>query len=340
MIEDYATSTPLNNFVQNIDLPAKIEFSKLTDREATLVVEPLFPGYGTTIGNALRRVLLSSLPGAAVTAVKIKGVDHEFSTLPDVKEDVVEIILNLKKLRLTVHSDQAIKLVLKKTGAGAVLAKAIETPSEVEIVNQDQLIATLTSKQAKLDMEITVQAGRGYVPVEQRDKEKLDIGTIAVDAIFSPIRSVSFQVENIRVGQMTDYDKISMQIRTDGTVPPKEAVDQAAKILVDHFSLFTDVQVERETQITDAVKTADLSGQPASVNLGENDAAIEDLKLSTRTTNALYGAGLKKLSDVVSRKESELLSLSGFGETALKEVRKLLKKRGLSLPEDSVASDK
>lgn len=340
MIEDYATSTPLNNFVQNIDLPAKIEFSKLTDREATLVVEPLFPGYGTTIGNALRRVLLSSLPGAAVTAVKIKGVDHEFSTLPDVKEDVVEIILNLKKLRLTVHSDQAIKLVLKKTGAGAVLAKAIETPSEVEIVNQDQLIATLTSKQAKLDMEITVQAGRGYVPVEQRDKEKLDIGTIAVDAIFSPIRSVSFQVENIRVGQMTDYDKISMQIRTDGTVPPKEAVDQAAKILVDHFSLFTDVQAERETQITDAVKTADLSGQPASVNLGENDAAIEDLKLSTRTTNALYGAGLKKLSDVVSRKESELLSLSGFGETALKEVRKLLKKRGLSLPEDSVASDK
>ena len=340
MIEDYAASTPLNNFVQTIDLPSKIEFSKLTDREATLVVEPLFPGYGTTIGNALRRVLLSSLPGAAVTAVKIKGVDHEFSTVPGVKEDVVEIILNLKKLRLTVHSDQAIKLVLKKTGAGAVMAEAIETPSEVEIVNKDQLIATLTSKQAKLEMEITVQAGRGYVPVEQRDKEKLDIGTIAVDAIFSPIRSVSFQVENIRVGQMTDYDKITMQIRTDGTIPPKQAVDQAAKILVDHFSLFTDVQAQKETKLSDGSKEAVLPGQAAKVNLGANDAAIEDLKLSTRTTNALYGAGLKKLSDVVSRKESELLSLSGFGETALKEVRKLLKKRGLSLPDDAASNDK
>ncbi len=340
MIEDYAASTPLNNFVQTIDLPSKIEFSKLTDREATLVVEPLFPGYGTTIGNALRRVLLSSLPGAAVTAVKIKGVDHEFSTVPGVKEDVVEIILNLKKLRLTVHSDQAIKLVLKKTGAGAVMAEAIETPSEVEIVNKDQLIATLTSKQAKLEMEITVQAGRGYVPVEQRDKEKLDIGTIAVDAIFSPIRSVSFQVENIRVGQMTDYDKITMQIRTDGTIPPKQAVDQAAKILVDHFSLFTDVQAQKETKLSDGSKEAALPGQAAKVNLGANDAAIEDLKLSTRTTNALYGAGLKKLSDVVSRKESELLSLSGFGETALKEVRKLLKKRGLSLPDDAASNDK
>lgn len=340
MIEDYAASTPLNNRVQTIDLPAKIEFSKLTDREATLVVEPLFPGYGTTIGNALRRVLLSSLPGAAVTAVKIKGVDHEFSTVPGVKEDVVELLLNLKKLRLKVHSDQAVKLNLKKTGAGEVMADAIETPSEVEIVNPDQLIATLTSKQAKLDMEITVQAGRGYVPVEQRDKEKLDIGTIAVDAIFSPIRSVSFQVENIRVGQMTDYDKITMMIRTDGTVPPKAAVDQAAKILVDHFGLFTDVRAKKEAKPLKGVVAAALPGQQAKMNLGENDAAIEDLKLSTRTTNALYGAGLKKLSDVVSRSESELLSLSGFGETALKEVRKLLKKRGLSLREDQPAADK
>ncbi len=326
--------------MQTIDLPSKIEFSKLTDREATLVVEPLFPGYGTTIGNALRRVLLSSLSGAAVTAVKIKGVDHEFSTVPGVKEDVVELILNLKKLRLRVHSDQAVKLTLKKSGEGEVLAESIEAPSEVEIANKDLPIATLTSKQAKLEMEITVQAGRGYVPVEQRDKEKMDIGTIAVDAIFSPIRSVSFQVENIRVGQMTDYDKITMMIRTDGTVPPKEAVDQAAKILVDHFSLFTDVQAKKEAKPLKGAATVALPGQSAKMSLGDNDAAIEDLKLSTRTTNALYGAGLKKLSDVVSRRESELLSLSGFGETALKEIWKLLKKRGLALRDDPAVSDK
>lgn len=330
MIEDYATSTPINKYVNAIELPNKVEFSDLDDTEATLVVEPLFPGYGTTIGNALRRVLLSSLTGAAVTAVKIKGVDHEFSSLPGVKEDVVEIILNLKKLRLKVHSDQSVKLTLKKKGKGAVTSKDIDVPGDVEISSRDLVIANLTSPEANLEMEITARSGRGYVPVEQRDKDNLEIGTIAVDAIYSPIRSVSFQVENIRVGQMTDYDKVTMKVRTDGTLTPKEAVDQAAAILVDHFSLFTDVKKRKQEVKLVAEKKSRSEKSAGESVLGENDEAVEDLKLSTRTTNALYSAGLKTLGEVIARTEQDLLELPGFGETALKELKKLVKKKGLN----------
>lgn len=333
MTEDYAASAPHNKFVNTIDLPSRVEFSDLDELEGTLEIEPLFPGYGTTIGNALRRVLLSSLPGAAVVAVKIKGVDHEFSTIPDVKEDVVEIILNLKKLRMKVHSDKPVKLTVKKEGKGKVTAKDIEVPSEVEISTKDLEIANLTSDKAKFDMEITAQAGRGYVPVEQREKEKLEIGTIAVDAIFSPIRSVSFQVENIRVGQMTDYEKITMRIRTDGTLTPKEAVDQAASILVDHFGLFTDVKKKKAEVKVEKIEPKISEDEKTKTALGDNDEPIEELKLSTRTMNALYSAGLKTLGEVIARDEQELLDLPGFGETALKEIKKLLKKKGLELKE-------
>ncbi len=320
--------------MEKLELPSKVEFAKLDDLEATLTVEPLFPGYGTTIGNALRRVLLSSLPGAAVTAVKIKGADHEFSTVPNVKEDVVEIILNLKKLRVNVHSDQPVKLTIKKEGKGEILAKDIDASSDVEIATPDLLIATATSDQSKVEIEVTVQAGRGYVPVEHRDKEKLDIGTIAVDAIYSPIRAVSFQVENIRVGQMTDFDKVTMTIKTDGTITPKEAVDQASAILVDHFGLFTDIKKKKDEVPEAEIEKLEEKEEKKESVLGKNDVAIEDLGLSTRTTNALYGAGLKNLSDVIIRAESELLVLPGFGETALKEIGKLLKKRGLALKEE------
>ncbi len=319
--------------VKTIDLPDKVEFSDLDSKEATLVVEPLFPGYGTTIGNALRRVLLSSLPGAAVTAVKIKGADHEFSQISGVKEDVVELILNLKKLRLKVHSEKPVTLTLKKKGKGKVTAKDIEAPSDAEISTPELEIANLTDDKAELEVEITAQAGRGYVPVEQRDKEKLDIGTIAVDAIYSPIRSVSFQVENIRVGQMTDYDKVTMKIRTDGTLTPKEAVDQAAAILVDHFGLFTDVKKRKKEIKIEEKESPKPADTESKSELGENDEAVEDLKLSTRTTNALYSAGLKTLGEIIARSEQDLLGLPGFGETALKEVKKLLKKKGLELKE-------
>lgn len=225
--------------MEDILLPSKIEIVPGEDaRKATLVVEPCFHGYGTTLGNALRRVMLSSLPGAAVVAAKIKGVQHEFSPSDGVKEDVLEVMLNLKALRLRLFTDEPVRLTLKAKGDGEVTAGDIEKSSEVEIVNPDLHIATLTDKKAELEMEIFVQKGRGYLPVEERSKDKLELGMIAVDAVFSPVRDVGYKVENVRVGQITNFDKLVMNIETDGTITPAEAVDQSVKILVDHFALF------------------------------------------------------------------------------------------------------
>jgi len=224
--------------MENIFLPSKIEFKKSKEpNKGELVIEPLFFGYGTTLGNALRRVLLSSLPGAAVTSFKIKGVQHEFSTKEGVQEDILEIMLNLKQLRLKVFSDEPVVLKIKKKGSGDVLAKDIEKNSDVEISNKDLKIMTITDSKTELDMELTVEKGRGFDPTENREKENLPVGTIAIDAIYTPIKDVGFKVENTRVGQITDYDKLTLTIETDGTMSVEEAINYAVKILIDHFSL-------------------------------------------------------------------------------------------------------
>jgi DNA-directed RNA polymerase subunit alpha len=204
--------------------------------EALLTIEPLHHGYGTTIGNALRRVLLSSLPGSAVTAMKIKGAQHEFSALNGVKEDVLDIMLNLKQLRLKVHSEEPVILKLNTSKEGAVTAADIEPNADVEIINTDLVLCHLTDKAASLDMEITVSKGRGFLPTEEREGTPPDIGVIAVDAMFSPVRTVGLKVENTRVGEITNYDKLLMTIVTDGSVTPQEAVEQATKILLNHFT--------------------------------------------------------------------------------------------------------
>lgn len=224
--------------MEEILLPSKIELTPGEDAShAILTVEPCFHGYGTTLGNALRRVMLSSLPGAAVTAVKIKGTQHEFSAIPGVKEDTLEVILNLKQLRLRVFTDEPVRLHLRAKGDKEVTGADIEATSEVEIVNPDVHIATMTDKKAELEMEIFVGKGRGFVTVEERSKEKNELGMLAIDAIYSPVRDVGYRVENVRVGQITNYDKLIMNIETDGTITPDEAVDQSVKILLDHFSL-------------------------------------------------------------------------------------------------------
>jgi len=224
--------------MENILLPTKFEIIPgERPGDATLVLEPCFYGYGTTVGNALRRVLLSSLPGAAVTAVKIRGVQHEFSTIPNVKEDVLEIILNLKLLRLRLHSDEPVKLQLSVKGEKKVKAGDFAKNSNVEIVNTDLHIATLTDKKAEFEMEITVERGRGYVPTEERRERPNEIGVIMIDALFSPIRNVGYRVENARVGEITNYDRLVMNIETDGTVTPREAITEAAKVLLNYFSL-------------------------------------------------------------------------------------------------------
>ncbi|KPJ84678.1 hypothetical protein AMJ57_05755 [Parcubacteria bacterium SG8_24] len=222
-------------------LPSKIELKPGEDeRHATLSMGPCYHGYGTTIGNALRRVMLSSLPGAAVTGVKIEGAQHEFSSLEGVQEDVLSIVLNLKGLRMRVFTDEPVRLTLAVKGEKKVTAADIEAPADVEIVNPDLHIVTLTDKKSELNAEIFVRRGRGYEPVEDRDEEKQEIGMIAVDASFSPIREVGFRVENARVGDITNYDKLIMDIETDGTISPQEAVDQSAKTILDHFGLLLD----------------------------------------------------------------------------------------------------
>lgn len=223
--------------METIFLPSKMHIAAgELPNTATLTIEPLHHGYGTTVGNALRRVLLSSLPGAAVTAVKIKGVQHEFQAMTGVKEDVLDIVLALKQLRMKVHADEAVTLKLVKKGEGPVTAADIEKNADVDIANTDLVLANITAASTTLDMEITVSRGRGFLPTEEREEISSDIGVMAIDALFSPVRQVSLRVENTRVGDITNYDKLIMNLETDGTIDPSEALEQATKILINHFT--------------------------------------------------------------------------------------------------------
>jgi DNA-directed RNA polymerase subunit alpha len=222
--------------MQTITSPQKPKYTALGKNHGKFEILGCYPGYGTTLGNALRRVLLSSLDGAAAKSVKIKGVTHEFSTISGVMEDVVQIILNLKQVRFKLHGEETIKVTLKSKGEGVVTAAAIKAPSNVEIVNPDQVIATLTDKKTEFEMEIEVDKGVGYVPVESREKEDRDISVIAIDAIYTPVKRVNYEIENMRVGKRTDYDKITLEVVTDGSVTPTEAFEKSVAILVSQFS--------------------------------------------------------------------------------------------------------
>ncbi len=225
--------------MQNITAPYQPNYTELGANHGKLEIGGCYPGYGATLGNALRRVLLSSLPGAAARSIKLKGASHEFSTIPGVMEDVVQIILNMKQVRFRSHSDEPVTVTLKAKGEGVVTASAIKCPSSVEVVNGDQVIATLTDKKAEFELDITVDRGLGYVPVEAREEEEREIGEIAIDAIYTPIKRVNYEVENMRVGKRTDYDKITLEIVTDGTLSPMEAFDHAVAILVSQFSVLS-----------------------------------------------------------------------------------------------------
>src|SRR6185369_13434599 len=222
--------------MEAISLPNRAKVEDLGDNKYSLTLEPLYPGYGVTIGNALRRVLLSSLPGAAVTAVKIKFADHEFSTVPNVKEDVIQIILNLKQLRVKSFSQEPVRLSVKVKGEKVVTAADIKETDQVQVINKDLHIATLDNKNAELDMELVIEQGRGYWPIELRENQKPEIGMIPIDAIFTPVRSVYYNVSNVRVGQLTNFNKLEVVMETDGTIAGSEAFDIASHILVDHFT--------------------------------------------------------------------------------------------------------
>lgn len=239
-----------------LQLPEQIKVVSHEGNKGIFEISPLMPGYGATIANPLRRVLLSSLEGAAITSVKIKGVDHEFSSLPGILEDIIEVIQNVKRIRFKLHGDGPVKLTLQAKGEGEVKASDIKLTSDIELISEDQHIVTLTDKKAEFVMELDVEKGVGYIPVEQRQKEKLAIGVISVDAIFSPVKMVNFKVENTRVGQKIDYNKITMEVETDGSIQPEEAMKKAADILMDHFKLVSDIAVpEEKVKKVKAVKT-------------------------------------------------------------------------------------
>jgi DNA-directed RNA polymerase subunit alpha len=318
--------------MEEIILPSKIKSEKEKDNEASIIIEPCYPGYGTTLGNALRRALLSSLPGASVTSVKIKGVDHEFSTIEHVKEDVVEIIMNLKSLNVKMFTEKPVKLKLYSKGKKEVKAADIEKVSDVEIVNPDLLIATATHKDAELDMEIMVEQGRGYVPTEQKSARDLEIGTILVDSLFTPVVKVGYRVENIRVGQRTDFDKLIMNVKTNGIISPLEALTEAAKILVNQFTLLAEpekaIKRTKEEEEKKEIEEKEKEEKPKV-----EGAPIQELNFSTRTFNALSKAKIRTVDDLVKKSEKELLALEGLGQTALGEIEKALKRLNLKLKE-------
>lgn len=315
-----------------IPLPTKPKITEEKGNFARFEIEGLYPGYGVTIGNSFRRVLLSSLPGAAVTQMKIKGVQHEFSTIPGVLEDVVFIVLNLKQLRFKIFTDEPQKATLKVKGEKKVKGSDFDFPAQIELVNKDAQICTITDEKTELEMEIQIQKGLGYKSVEQRKKptvpaqEKLEIGAIALDAIFTPIKRVSFKVENMRVGERTDFDRLSLEIETDGTITPEEAFSEASTILVKHFSLLSEAFLK--TAVPKKIK------KPEEISKKDlTKMKVEDLKLSLRTLNCLLKNNLKTVAGVLRKSEKSLLELEGMGERGIKEIKKVLKKSDLELKE-------
>jgi len=300
-----------------------VDQESLTNTYGKFVAEPLERGFGITLGNSLRRVLLSSLQGAAITSVKIEGVDHEFMAIPEVAEDVTDIILNLKEVLLQIHSNEAKALRIEAEGPREVKAGDIVADGQVEILNPGHHILTL-SEGARVRMEMTARRGRGYVPAERNKVAGQPIGTVPIDALFSPIRKVNYQVTNARVGQQTDYDKLTLEVWTDGSVVPADAVAYAAKILKEQLSIFINFD-ETEEPVAESVPA-----QEAVLN--ENlFRSVDELELSVRSANCLQNANIKTIGDLVQKTEAEMLKTKNFGRKSLKEIKEILSEMGLSL---------
>lgn len=301
----------------------QVEKESLTATYGKFYAEPFERGFGTTLGNSLRRILLSSLQGAAITSVRIKGVLHEFSAIQGVTEDVTDIILNLKGVRFKLHSSDSVTVTIKHKGEGLVTAGDILLSHNIEIMNPEHHIATC-GKDANLDVELTVKLGKGYVPADRNRDEKAPIGTIPIDAIFTPIKKVNFTVSNARVGQMTDYDKLTLEVWSDGSVIPEDAIAYSAKILKEQLSIFINFDEQSEPQsFDDAVDDAD--------KINENlYRTVEELELSVRSANCLKNAGIKLIGELVSKSESEMLKTQNFGRKSLNEIKDILSDMGLT----------
>ena len=317
-----------NNLWTGFQMPRRLaaDTETLTERYGRFSAQPFERGFGTTVGNSLRRALLSSIEGAAVTAVKIEGVAHEFTTLNGVREDVTDIILNLKNLIVRLHgASPEIEVYIAKKGPGVVTAADIEAPADLEILNPDLEIAHVSDK-GKLEMTLTVGRGRGYVPAELNRGPETTIGVVPIDSIFSPVRRVAYEVESARVGQRTDYDKLVLDVTTDGAIDPRDAIAQAAEILIRQLAIFTDL--DRIEGLGES--TAEAAAEAPATH-GMENFPIEELELGVRSYNCLKRVGIETIGDLTSKSEPELVAIPNFGRKSIEEVRAALATHGLTL---------
>ncbi len=309
----------------HITLPSKPRIVSEEDMQGTYEIDSLYPGYGHTLGNSLRRIILSSLPGAAVTQVKIEGVAHEFATIEGVRETVMELLLNLKRVHFVLHGDEPQTISLTSKGAGEVTAKDFKLPSQVEIKNPSQHLADLSGK-ASLELEATIERGLGYVSREVLTKDKVDIGTIALDATFTPIRRVNYEVENMRVGDRTDFNRLRILIETNGTIAPREALEQSIETMIHQLKSVIGFQ-EREPVASESNAKAEGASDATKVK-------VADLELSPRIISALEGAGIKSVAGLARKTATALMELDGIGEKAIAEISVALAGHGLTLKSD------
>ncbi|MFA7252711.1 MAG: DNA-directed RNA polymerase subunit alpha, partial [Candidatus Paceibacterota bacterium] len=308
-------------------LPSKPKIIAEEGFSGTYEIDGLYPGYGHTLGNSLRRIILSSLPGTAITSIKIAGVDHEFSSVPGVKEDVIALVLNLKKVRIKMLSDEPQTIELKVKGIKDVTAGDIKVPGQVEILNPDLYLASISDKNAELSIEIKIDKGLGYVPKEVLEKERTDIGHIALDAIFSPIRRVNYEVENMRVGDRTDFNKLRIFIETDGTITAKEALEESISIMISQLKAIVgfkepEIVIEEKKEVEDESKESDAEFLKTR---------IESLDLSSRTVNALSNSNIRTIGGLARKKEKDLDDIEGLGAKGIQEIKKVLSNYGITL---------
>ncbi len=317
----------------SILLPSKPKIIKETETLGHFEIDGLYPGYGHTLGNSLRRIILSSLPGAAITHVKIEGVGHEFTTIEGVKEDVLNILLNLKKVRFIVSGDESQTATLKIKGSQAVTAKDIKLPGQVTVTNPDQHLFTITSASTEVEMEITIEKGIGFVPKELIHKDRVEIGAISLDATFSPILQANYDVEQMRVGDRTDFNKLKLMVQTDGTISPKDALEKSIEIMITQLKAIIGFKEEEMIPTRN-----DIGMDGATENHADKDALddvlktrIESLDMSQRTANALVNANIRTVGGLIRKKEEDILEIDGLGAKGVDEIKSILETLGLSL---------
>ncbi|MEK7163279.1 MAG: DNA-directed RNA polymerase subunit alpha [Patescibacteria group bacterium] len=316
----------------NIVLPSKPKIVLEKDFLGVYEIDGLYPGYGHTLGNSLRRIILSSLPGTAITHVKIGGVNHEFSTIAGVKEDVITIILNLKRLRIKMTTDEAQTLSIKAKGLSEISAGDIKAPGQVEIINPELHIASLTDKNTELDIEMTVARGLGYISKDVLQKERVDIGVIALDAAFTPIRRVNYEVENMRIGDRTDFNRLKITIETDGTITPHEALEKSITTMISQLKAVVGFKEEEpaETKVEEKTETA-TSVPKKELDMEFLKTRIETLGLSQRASNALADANIRTVGGLVRKKEADIENIDGLGPKGIQEIKKALSEFGITL---------